>query len=486
MSLSVVGNKAKPGLAFRLTLNLGLVTLGISALFATIYFVLTVSLFSRFATEQLHQKAQSAALIVKAVSDSKESINSLTFIRKLRKAGLEGAIAVFNAKGRLEAHSDEKVSLAIGQFEANPKAKNIPVETQTQLLKNVAAFAKNKNSGDLYATNGLYYSLIKTQTTQVLIALEPQSPKLLVLAASFALLCLLGVALNTLFIYHFGHSLARVLSDIVRGIEVGSLRSDTFQASYNEVDELITSVSLRVNSAATTVPPTQDAPQLDVQQQMQNRLYEKPFPRIEQHELVVYPRRPKVQTHEFISAAHEAGRIDIFVGVTDSDSIDALLAKHRLQERFLTLTKENRSAKTVARELWDGFFAHSEVVPGMLYVRLTDIQNNLEISRAGTIRVFIAQSSGACREVQKGRLVFGSEFAAIEEEPLSATDQLIIVSHDAFAAMEVSAEDFAEILGRIASTKRGKHLLSGILEKIHQKLPAGETVPGLIAVLCGK
>lgn len=486
MSLSVVGNKAKPSLAFKLTLNLGLVTLGISALFATIYFVLTVSLFSRFATEQLHQKAESAAMIVKSVADSKESINSLTFIRKLRKAGIEGAIAVFNAKGRLEAHSDETISLAIGRYETNPKAKNTQIETQAQLLQEVTSFAKNKKSGYLYTNNGLYYSAIKTQTAQVLIALEPQSPKLLVLAVSFALLCLLGVALNTLFIYHFGHSLARVLSDVVRGIEVGSLRSDTFQSIYNEVDELIDSVSLRLNSVANTVGHTQDIPQLDVQQQMQNRLYEKPFPRIEQHELVVYPRRPKALTHEFISAAHEAGRTDIFVGVTDSDSIDALLAKHRLQERFLTITKENRSAKTVARELWDGFFAHSEVVPGMLYMRLTDIQNNLEISRAGTIRIFIASSNGACREIQKGRLVFGGEFAAIEEEPLAATDQLIIVSHDAFAAMEVSAKDFAEIVSRIASQKRGKHLLSGILEKIHQKLPAGETVPGLIAVFCGK
>jgi hypothetical protein len=52
--------------------------------------------------------------------------------------------------------------------------------------------------------------------------------------------------------------------------------------------------------------------------------------------------------------------------------------------------------------------------------------------------------------------------------------------------MELSPDDFAELLARLGKARTGKILLAGILEKIHQKLAAGETVPGLLAVLSEK
>jgi len=74
----------------------------------------------------------------------------------------------------------------------------------------------------------------------------------------------------------------------------------------------------------------------------------------------------------------------------------------------------------------------------------------------------------------------------VSEHRLTPGGHFVMVSHDAFAAMELSTGDFAELLGRLGGAKSGKLLLAGILEKIHQKLPAGEVVPGLLAVLSEK
>ncbi|HRP69856.1 MAG TPA: hypothetical protein PLY93_10030, partial [Turneriella sp.] len=81
---------------------------------------------------------------------------------------------------------------------------------------------------------------------------------------------------------------------------------------------------------------------------------------------------------------------------------------------------------------------------------------------------------------------FGSSFTALSQHTLAEGSQLVMVSHDTFSAMELSTDDFADILAKLSEGKSGKLLLAAILEKIHQKLDAGETVPGLLAVLSEK
>ena len=101
MSSSPAVAKPHPALAVRLTLTLGLIMLAVGALFSAIYFVLSVSLFSRLATQQLEQKAKSAEVIVRAVALSRDTINTMTYIRNLQNGGFTDAIGVFNDKGHL-------------------------------------------------------------------------------------------------------------------------------------------------------------------------------------------------------------------------------------------------------------------------------------------------------------------------------------------------------------------------------------------------
>ncbi|HNN00887.1 MAG TPA: hypothetical protein PKG67_10555 [Turneriella sp.] len=486
MSFSALNTRPKPALAVRLTMTLGLIMLAVGALFSAIYFVLSVSLFSRLANQQLDQKAKSAEVILKAVGNSRESVNSMTYIRNLQNAGFSDSIAVYSDKWKLVAHSDEGLATALGRYATDTKLKLPEVEEQNKLLQDILKYRRGKPASPFYTVGNVNYIAYTQDNTTVLLGLVAQKPKLLTLAASFFILCLLAAGINTLFVYHYGHSLAQSLAQIVRGLDVDSLRPESIDAQYQEVDALLHTVDERIRQTRTEVAPQAAVSAENTAQLLQNKLFEKPFPRMQQYELAVYPRRPRAETHEFISGAQDQGHVDVLIGVTESDQIDALVVKHRLQERFWALAKANLSADDLARNLWSAFFAHSELVPGIFFGRLDEAARSMDIYRAGGVHLFEVTGEGSCNEITLGSTRFGSEYTGVAEHRLTPGSHLVMVSHDAFSAMELSAADFAEVLSKLGSARSGKILLAGILEKIHQKLPAGETVPGLLAVLSEK
>lgn len=488
MSFSPVTGKARPALAMKLTLTLGLVMLTVGIIFSAIYFVLSVSLFSRLANQQLEQKAKAAEVIVDALLNSKDMVNSTTFMRKLQAAGFTDAIGVYDAKKRLIDHSDETITKGLSRYTTDPKLRLREVELQHKILSETLLHLKSRPVNPLYASGDLYYTAFVQEAYTILIGLSVQKPKMLTLAASFLLLCLLAVGINTLFVYHFGHSLAHTLAQIVRGLDVDSLRVDSINAQYEEVEALIHAVDEKIRqnrgpqmpSASVSAGGSDAALQL-----MQTKLFEKPFPRMQSYELAVYPRRPKIDTKEFICGAHDQGRIDVFIGITDSEETDALIVKNRIQERFWVLAKENLTSDEIARNLWTALFASSELVPGLFFARFDENEKSMDIYRAGGVHLFEV-SGDNCEEIHLGSENFGSEYTMVSEHRLTQGSHFVMVSHDAFSAMELSNGDFAALLGRLGSAKTGKHLLAGILEKIHQKLEAGEVVPGLLAVLSEK
>jgi len=486
MSFSSPNKSPKPALAIRLTFSLGLIMLAVGLLFSAIYFVLSVSLFSRLATQQLEQKAKSAEVILKALANSRETVNSMTYIRNLQNAGFSDSIGVFSGKWKLVAHSDESLSTALGRYATDDKLKLPEVEEQNKLLQDVLKYRREKPANPFYSFGGLHYIAYVLENKTILLGLSVEKPKLLTLAASFLILCLLSVGINSLFVYHYGHSLAQTLAQIVRGLDVDSLRPDSIDAQYHEVEALLYAVDERMRQTRSEAVQQPVITTDNTMQLLQNKLFEKPFPRMQKYELAVYPRRPRAETHEFISGAQEKGHVDVLIGVTESDQIDAVLVKHRLQERFWALAKANLSADELARSLWTAFFAHSELVPGIFFGRLDEAARTMQIYRAGGVHLFEVTGEGTSNEINLGSTSFGSEYTAVAEHRLTPGSHLVMVSQDAFSAMELSAADFADVLSKLASARSGKILLAGILGKIHQKLPAGETVPGLLAVLSEK
>ncbi len=460
--------------------------LAVGAVFSAIYFVLSVSLFARLANQQLEQKAKSAEVIVRAVAHSRESINTMTYIRNLQNGGFSDAIAVFDEKGKLVAHTDDAISNALGRQLTDTKMKLREVEEQNKLLQTVLAYRRTRPASPLYDVGEAHYTAMVQEKATILIALTAQKPKMLTLATSFFLLCLLGVGINVLFVYHYGHSIAHSLAQIVRGIDVDSIRVESIDTHYLEVHELVHAVDEKIRMARAPLPPAAltEAPKADsILAALQAQLFEKPFPRMDRYELAVYPRRPKPETHEFISGAYEQGHVDVLIGITDSDAVNALVVKHRLQERFWALAKENLSSDELARNLWTAFFAHSELVPGMFFARIDETAKTMDICRAGGVHLFEVAPEGTCEEINLGSTEFGSEYTMISEHRLTSGSYFVMVSQDAFSAMELSSGDFAQVISKLAASKSVKLLLAGLLEKIHQKLPAGETVPGLLAVL---
>ncbi len=489
MSFPAVSGKVRPALAFKFTVRLGVVMLTVGFIFSTIYFVLSVSLFARLASQHLDQKAKSAEVIVRAVANSRETINSSTLMRNLQNGGFTGEIAVFT-HDKLIAHSDEAISNALSKYAIDPKVRLKEVEGQNRLLRDVLAHRKGRGANPFFMLDDVNYIAFVHDNMTVLVGLTAQKPKLLTLAASFLLLCILAVGINVIFVYHYGYSLAQTISQIVRGLDVDSIHVDSIDPQYQEIEALMLGVDEKIRQShipAAAAPLAPIAQSSDgTAQLLQNKLFEKPFPRMQHFELAVYPRRPKPNTKEFISGAQNEGHTDVLIGVTDSDAIEALIAKHRVQERFLALGKENLTSAEIARNLWTALFAVSEFVPGLFFARLDEAAHNMDIFRAGSVHLFEIEQGGACNEIHLGSEQFGSEYTMISEYRLKENSHFVMVSQDAFSAMELSHSDFAALLGRMSGAKSGKLLLAGILEKIHQKLPAGETVPGLIAVLSEK
>jgi|GEM_PF-2703021 len=489
MSFPAVSGKSRPALAFKLTMRLGVVMLTVGFIFSAIYFVLSVSLFARLANQHLEQKAKAAEIIVRAVSNSRDTINSSTLIRSLQNGGVSDQIAVF-FQNKLIGHSDEVISNALSKYVTDPKLRLREVEAQNKLLRDALAYRKTRAASPFFVLEDVHYIALVQDTTTVLVGLTAQKPKLLTLAASFLLLCILAVGINILFVYHYGHSLAHTIAQIVRGLDVDSIHVDSIDPQYQEIEALMLGVDEKIRQSNMPTPVTSVAPSANTTdataQLLQTKLFEKPFPRMQQFELAVYPRRPKPNTKEFISGAQNEGHTDVLIGVTDSDAIEALIAKHRVQERFLALGKENLTSAEIARNLWTALFAVSEFVPGLFFARLDEAAHNMDIFRAGGVHLFEIEQGGACNEIHLGSEQFGSEYSMTSEYRLKENSHFVMVSQDAFSAMELSHSDFAALLGRMSAAKSGKLLLAGILEKIHQKLPAGETVPGLIAVLSEK
>lgn len=177
MSFSAVNGSSRPALTMRLTLRIGIVMLTVGAIFSAIYFVLSVSLFSRLAHQQLEQKAKSAEVIVRSVANSRETINSTTLIRNLQNGGFTDHIAVFSDRNKLIAHTDEIIAGKLEQYVTNPKLKLREVEEQNRLLQDVLTYRKARPVSPFYMLDDVNYVAFVQDNITVMVGLSVQKPK---------------------------------------------------------------------------------------------------------------------------------------------------------------------------------------------------------------------------------------------------------------------------------------------------------------------
>lgn len=70
---------------------------------------------------------------MRAVANSKDTVNSTTFMRKLQEGGFTDAVGVFDAKKHLIDHSDEALAQALSRYATDPKLRLREVETQGKI-----------------------------------------------------------------------------------------------------------------------------------------------------------------------------------------------------------------------------------------------------------------------------------------------------------------------------------------------------------------
>jgi hypothetical protein len=95
----------------------------------------------------------------------------------------------------------------------------------------------------------------------------------------------------------------------------------------------------------------------------------------------------------------------------------------------------------------------------------TRAAKSMDICRAGGVHLFEVTPDSVCHEINVGSTEFGSEYTMISEHRLTAGSYFVMVSHDAFSAMELSSGDFAEVDQQTLMQARAPNFCSLVYSK---------------------
>ena len=488
MSSSQKNIKGALSLGSRLTVTVLSICVAAALIFSVVQFVLTRSLLARNDSQIFERSMKSAASLVRAIRASSADVNSLTYLRALVHSHTADEIAIFNDKGKLIEHTVDRIQAELAKYSSDWKYKSEEIETLNKHFKDIQTSLAGSDV-KIFREKQKFVGIIAQKDYNFLLTADSHRQTPWVVLLSYFLLSLMLAGIVSLMVYHYAHEIGLILNKVSRSIEVDSIREEHFEDKYAEITHLISAVADKLRESQGDAPSgiASSSDTGDVLQTLQNKLFEKAFPRMKAHELAVYPRKPALEMAEFISGAAENGKIDILIGSTENDGVDALLTKHRTQEKFYTLTKQNLETSEIARELWQGLMQKSELAPGLFFIRFDEASRHLDIYRSGAIHVFEMKQGGDCQELKIGSPNFESEFSMVHGHDLGERSHFIMISHSTISALEISLEDFAsQMLSSLSNAKTARNILLGLLDKIHQSLPAGETVPGLIAVFSEK
>ena len=475
-------------MGLRLTVTILFIGVASALIFSGIQFALTRSLLARNDSQTFERSTRLAASLVRAISNGTKEANSLTYLRALSNGQAADDIAIFNDKGKLIEHTNDQMQAELGKSASDWKYKSEKIESLNKKLKELQTHLAGTEV-KVIRDNQNFVGIIAQKHFTFLLMSDSRRQAPWVVLFSYFLLSLMLAGIVSLMVYHYAHEIGLILNKVSRSIEVDSIREEHFEDKYAEITHLIASVAEKLRESQASVPSgiAFKSDTDDVLQKLQNKLFEKAFPRMKSHELAVYPRKPSLEMGEFISGSAENGKIDILIGSTENDGLDAILTKHRTQEKFYALAKQNLDASELSRELWQGLIQKTELAPGLFFIRFDESSRHLDIYRSGAIHLFEMKQDGDCDELKIGSPNFESEFSMVHGHDLSASSHFIMISHSTISALEISAEDFAsQLLSTLTNRDTARNILLGLLDKIHQSLPAGEIVPGLIAVFSEK
>ncbi len=467
--------KDRAELTVRLPIILGLASLFAGLLFAGLaHYLLVVnnrSLLQKSITRQL------APVLQQGAETSPPLL--LKKIQNLFPQESEGEVYLFKPQGKVVGWNRLDSDLSEATVE---RAQNI-------FLK---LMAKTASQGLRYSKFGgqvhLLFGIPEQDSRYFLLFVLPEEGRVVQIILIFYTLALLFSAILTITGFIIAREIQEPLATLHNAIETKAALPDITPINYREIAALVNSVhnllTLRGNSLPyqTSAPGTgqtfggamteesqkNDDPIL----YLQKTLFEKPFSRLKNFELALYPRTPSINSENFLGAHEESGFLDIFCGHFDLNDLEANLWKHRLQEKFYAVSAGVPSLAKTVESLWQSMFGRVDIGPGMLYLRLEE--NNLKVFRAGPFHIFGLINS-RWEPMGNGETFFSSNFSSEDIAELALPNGLLVATQDILDILETDPEAFAEILGE-ATNMPAKSMVGAVAEKIYGRLKAADGV----------
>ncbi|MCS6985268.1 MAG: hypothetical protein NZM25_09125 [Leptospiraceae bacterium] len=178
---------------------------------------------------------------------------------------------------------------------------------------------------------------------------------------------------------------------------------------------------------------------------LQKVLYEKPFPKLKNFELALFPRNPGIEAENFINAREKADSLEILVARFDLNDLEANLWKHRLQEKFISLFEADIPTEKRIHSIWQTMFHHVDLGPGLLYLKLSPQKN--QIYRCGSFFVYMHQENG-WQLAQAGDSFFTSNFSVDDVQNLPIANDMLILTQDVLELLQQDAEELTQYLNQ--------------------------------------
>lgn len=223
---------------------------------------------------------------------------------------------------------------------------------------------------------------------------------------------------------------------------------------------------------------------------LQKKLYEKPFPRLRNIEVAMFPKLPDESASNFLSGVENYGDLYLFMGRFDIQNIEANLWKHRLQEHFYALTRSQNNFDAVSKSIWRAMFDRVDFGPGMLTLCFHKEADSFDYFKNGEYIIFEHSEENEISVCSEGNDFFSSDFAGSVKAEHSQKAILGVVSVELLESLDLDFEQFKEsVLGNVEWQSSAKAYLKELLNSIYkyqQQLGNTEHPPGMITVISKK
>lgn len=163
--------------------------------------------------------------------------------------------------------------------------------------------------------------------------------------------------------------------------------SDTLEAHFQNASEI--GVQELKSSAAVNEIKGSDIHNRSVELRIQEALFQKPFSKYENFEIISYPKLPKSPVESCLVTHSNSEYIDMLFIAFEQKKTSNFLEKHRIYERFLTLSSLENSIPfaSIAHNLWQLIQKNRQAKPSVLLLRY-DVKGDFSLLRAGSFRLY--------------------------------------------------------------------------------------------------